>query len=432
MHGLDPARILCGAGSDEVIAFLTQAYAGPGREVIHSRHGFGMYRISALAAGATPVEVREAERHTDVDAILAACSDRTALVFLADPNNPTGTMIAASEVARLAAGLPPQALLVLDGAYADFVPGFDGHAGLVDARDNVVMTRTFSKIYGLGGLRVGWGYAPAHVIDVLNRLRGPFNLSTTALVTAEAAVRDTAHTAMCRDENTRNRQALAAALEAPASRPIRPRPTSSSPASATRPRRRPATAHSASAGSSSAGRRASSCRMPAHHRRRRRGLRARRRGSRRLRPGARLMRYRHVALIGLGLIASSISHAIRRTGAPVRITGYARTAETRAEAARLGLAEIRDTAAEAVAGADLVVLCVPVGAMEGVASEIAPSLKPGATVSDVGSVKRAVISAVAPHIPVGVHFIPGHPLAGTEHSGPAPASPSSSTTAGAC
>ena len=130
------------------------------------------------------------------------------------------------------------------------------------------------------------------------------------------------------------------------------------------------------------------------------------------------MRYRHVALIGLGLIASSISHAIRRTGAPVRITGYARTAETRAEAARLGLAEIRDTAAEAVAGADLVMLCVPIGAMEGVASEIAPSLKPGATVSDVGSVKRAVISAVAPHIPEGVHFIPGHPLAGTEHSGP--------------
>ena len=130
------------------------------------------------------------------------------------------------------------------------------------------------------------------------------------------------------------------------------------------------------------------------------------------------MRYRHVALIGLGLIASSISHAIRRAGAPVRVTGYARTAETRAEAARLGLAEIRDTASEAVAGADLVVLCVPVGAMEGVATEIAASLKPGATVSDVGSVKRAVISAVAPHIPEGVHFIPGHPLAGTEHSGP--------------
>ena len=123
MHGLDPARIVCGAGSDEIIAFLSQAYAGPGREVIHTEHGFGMYRISALAAGATPVEVRERERHTDVDAILAACTERTALVFIANPNNPTGTMIAASEVARLAAGLPPQALLVLDGAYAEYVEG---------------------------------------------------------------------------------------------------------------------------------------------------------------------------------------------------------------------------------------------------------------------------------------------------------------------
>jgi cyclohexadieny/prephenate dehydrogenase len=131
-----------------------------------------------------------------------------------------------------------------------------------------------------------------------------------------------------------------------------------------------------------------------------------------------VIRYRHVALIGLGLIASSISHAIRRTGAPVRITGTARTAETRAEAARLGLAEIRETAAEAAAGADLVILCVPVGAMGEVTAEIAPHLAPGATVTDVGSVKRAVIAAVGPALPEGVHFIPGHPLAGTEHSGP--------------
>ena len=128
---------------------------------------------------------------------------------------------------------------------------------------------------------------------------------------------------------------------------------------------------------------------------------------------------RHVALIGLGLIASSISHAIRRSGAEVRITGHARTATTRAEAARLGLAEVFDTAAEAVEGADLVILCVPVGAMAEVAAEIAPRLKPGATVTDVGSVKRAVIDAVTPHLPDGVAFIPGHPLAGTEHSGPA-------------
>ena len=132
-----------------------------------------------------------------------------------------------------------------------------------------------------------------------------------------------------------------------------------------------------------------------------------------------MIRYRHVALIGLGLIASSLAHAIRRSGAPVRISGFARTAETRAEAARLGLAEVHESAAAAVAGADLVILCVPVGAMGEVAAEIAPHLAPGATVTDVGSVKGAVIAAVGPVMPEGVHFIPGHPLAGTEHSGPA-------------
>lgn len=214
VHGLDPARIICGAGSDEIIAFLAQAYAGPGTEVIHTEHGFGMYRISALAAGATPVEVRERARHTDVDAILAAASERTALVFVANPNNPTGTMIPAAEIERLAAGLPARTLLVLDGAYAEYVEGFDGHAALVEARDNVLMTRTFSKIHGLGGLRVGWGYGPAHVIDVLNRVRGPFNLSSPALAAAAAAARDTGWTERCRDENRRNRAALAAALAA--------------------------------------------------------------------------------------------------------------------------------------------------------------------------------------------------------------------------
>lgn len=213
VHGLDAGRIVCGAGSDEIIAFLCQTYAGRGLEVIHTEHGFGMYRIGALAAGATPVEVPEATRRTDVDAILAAATERTALVFVANPNNPTGTMIPESEVARLAGGLPPQALLVLDGAYAEYVEGFDGHAALVDARDNVVMTRTFSKIHGLGGLRVGWGYGPAHVIEALNRVRGPFNLATAALVAAEAAILDTAFTTRCRAENAANRAWLAAALE---------------------------------------------------------------------------------------------------------------------------------------------------------------------------------------------------------------------------
>jgi histidinol-phosphate aminotransferase len=212
VHRLDAARIICGAGSDEIITFLCQAYAGPRDEVVFTEHGFLMYRISTLAVGATPVEVAERERTADVDAILAACNRRTKLVFLANPNNPTGTMVSAAEVARLAENLPPQALLVLDGAYAEFVEGYDGGAALVDARDNVVMTRTFSKIYGLGGLRIGWGYGPRHVIDVLNRIRGPFNLSATQQETAEAAVRDQDYVAKCRSENARMRNWLAGAL----------------------------------------------------------------------------------------------------------------------------------------------------------------------------------------------------------------------------
>ena len=212
IHGLDPARIVCGVGSDEIIAFLCQGYAGPGDEVIHTEHGFAMYRISTLANGATPVEVPERERVTDVDAILAACTEATRLVFVANPNNPTGTMIGEAELRRLAEGLPDRALLVIDGAYAEYVEGYDGGAALVESCDNVVMTRTFSKLHGLGGLRVGWGYGPAHVVDVLNRLRGPFNLSHAALVTAEAAIRDTAWAAKCREDNTRLRAWLAEAL----------------------------------------------------------------------------------------------------------------------------------------------------------------------------------------------------------------------------
>ncbi len=211
-HGLDASRIICGVGSDEIIHFLCQAYAGPKDEVVFTEHGFLMYRISAMATGATPVEVAERDRTTDVDAILRACNRRTKLVFIANPNNPTGTMISAAEVERLAAGLPPQAILVLDGAYAEFVDNYDGGAALVAARENVVMTRTFSKIYGLGGLRVGWGYGPKAIIDVLNRIRGPFNLSNTQLDVAEAAVRDQDYVTKCRSENSKMRHWLALAL----------------------------------------------------------------------------------------------------------------------------------------------------------------------------------------------------------------------------
>jgi histidinol-phosphate aminotransferase len=211
-HGLDAARIICGVGSDEILSFLCQAYAGPGDEVIHTEHGFAMYRIYAQAAGATPVEVPERERVVDVDAILSACNEKTRLVFIANPANPTGTMIGGDQISRLAGGLPPQTLLVLDGAYAEYVEGFDGGAGFVESRDNVVMTRTFSKLYGLGGLRIGWGYGPQEVIDVLNRVRGPFNLSETQLQTAAAAVRDHEHVEKCRAENARLRVWLAEAL----------------------------------------------------------------------------------------------------------------------------------------------------------------------------------------------------------------------------
>ncbi|WP_050528777.1 histidinol-phosphate transaminase [Pseudorhodobacter aquimaris] len=211
-HGLEPERVVCGVGSDEIIHFLCQAYAGPGDEVLFTEHGFLMYRISAMAAGATPVEVVERERTTDVAALLAACTDRTKLVFIANPNNPTGTMISEAEIAQLADGLPPQAILVLDGAYAEYVDGYDGGLALIEARENVVMTRTFSKIYGLGGLRIGWGYGPKAIIDVLNRIRGPFNLSNTQLETAEAAARDQDYVARCRAENARLRVWLAEAL----------------------------------------------------------------------------------------------------------------------------------------------------------------------------------------------------------------------------
>ncbi len=212
VHGLDADRIICGAGSDEIITFLCQAYAGRGTEVLYTQHGFSMYRISALAAGAKPVVAPERDRVIDVDAILEHVTKKTRLVFIANPANPTSTMIGGNEVARLADGLPSNTLLVLDGAYAEFVDGYDGGAALVDQRPNVFMTRTFSKIYGLGGLRIGYGYGSQEVIDVLNRVRGPFNLSKTQLVTAEAAVRDTAYTEKCRAENARLRTWLAKAL----------------------------------------------------------------------------------------------------------------------------------------------------------------------------------------------------------------------------
>lgn len=209
---VDAGRLVCGNGSGELLKLLAEAYAGPGDEVIFTEHGFSMYPIYAHSCGATPVVVKEKDRVTDVDAILAACNEKTRLVYLANPSNPTGTMIGPKAIAKLAEGLPDNVLLILDGAYAEFVENYDAGAGLVDKCENVVMTRTLSKIYGLGGLRIGWAYGPKAVVDVLNRIRGPFNLSAAALAAAEAAIRDTNHTEKCRTENAKWRDWMAHGL----------------------------------------------------------------------------------------------------------------------------------------------------------------------------------------------------------------------------
>lgn len=212
IHGLQADSIICGVGSDEVIHFLCQAYAGPGDEVLYTEHGFGMYPIAAKAAGATPVVVDEDMRRVDVDALIAGITPATRLIFIANPSNPCATMIDSGDITRLADALPDQCLLVLDGAYVEFAEGYDGGKSLVEARDNVVMTRTFSKVYGLGGLRVGYGYGPRHVIDTLNRIRGPFNLSAMALAGAEAAVRDVEWVAECLRINAEERARLEGGL----------------------------------------------------------------------------------------------------------------------------------------------------------------------------------------------------------------------------
>ena len=194
-YGLDPARIVCGAGSDEVLSYLTNAYMGPGDEGIFTEHGFLVYRIAILAAGGVPVVVKETDFTANVDAILKAVTGRTKIVYLANPNNPTGTYLPFSEVKRLHAGLRPDILLVLDAAYAEYVRRNDYSSGLelVSTSDNVVMTRTFSKIHGLAALRIGWGYMPAHVADAINRIRGPFNMSAPAIAAGVAAIEDSAH-----------------------------------------------------------------------------------------------------------------------------------------------------------------------------------------------------------------------------------------------
>jgi histidinol-phosphate aminotransferase len=203
VYNLNPEQIVCGAGSDELIAFLCLAYAGEGTEVIYTEHGFLMYKIYAMAGGAVPVSVPEKGLKTDVDEILKAVTPKTRIVFMANPNNPTGSYIPKNEVMRLRKGLRDDILLVLDGAYAEYVSEGDYTAGqdIVDMGENTVMLRTFSKIYGLASLRIGWGYFPLKVADVVNRIRGAFNVSAPAIEAAAAAVRDVEFTRKAKEFN---------------------------------------------------------------------------------------------------------------------------------------------------------------------------------------------------------------------------------------
>lgn len=202
-YKVDPACLVLGAGSDELLTLLCQAYIGPGDEMVYSEHGFLIYAIATQGAGGTPVKAPEKNLKADVNALLAAVTAKTRLMFIANPNNPTGTYLTADEMAELRRELRDDVLLVVDAAYAEYVTAPDYTDGLEMARtlDNVVMTRTFSKIYGLGGARLGWGVMPKEVADVLNRIRGPFNISVPAQAAGLAAFQDQAYVERCRRHN---------------------------------------------------------------------------------------------------------------------------------------------------------------------------------------------------------------------------------------
>ncbi len=212
--GLDPARIVCGNGSDELLVLLIQAYGGPDTELIMSAHGFSIYEIAGKLAGCTICKAPERDLTTDVDAMLGLVTPRTRMVFLANPNNPTGTLLTHTEMLRLRAGLPQSVLLVVDAAYSEYVTHaeYDAGVALVDAGENTVMTRTFSKIFGLGGARLGWAYAPLPIVEVLNRMRPPFNVSSTAAAAGIAALAEPGWLEHGRAHNAQARARLALLL----------------------------------------------------------------------------------------------------------------------------------------------------------------------------------------------------------------------------
>lgn len=214
VHGLDPALIVCGTGSGELLHCIVQALAGPGDEVLASRYSFSLYPLLARKVGATPVFAEPEGYGASVDSLLAAVTPATRVVLLDNPNNPVGTFLPPAEVARLHAGLPPHVLLVVDEAYAEYVdPAFQTQAfALAAAHENVLVSRTFSKAYGLASERVGWVTGAAHLVDLVNRLRGAFNVSVSGQKAAIAALSDQAFVAASRDHNTRERARLAEAI----------------------------------------------------------------------------------------------------------------------------------------------------------------------------------------------------------------------------
>ena len=216
LHGIDPARIVMGTGSDELLNLAAQAYAGVGDEVAYVRYGFSVYDIAARRCGATPIVAPDADYGSDVNALLALVTPNTRVVFIANPNNPTGSFLASGEVARLHAALPSDVLLVLDQAYGEYVApeDDDGALALACTHDNVLVTRTFSKIYGLAGERIGWATGAAALVDTLNRIRGPFNISNTGQAMALAALEDQAFVEASRLHNAAERARFVTALEA--------------------------------------------------------------------------------------------------------------------------------------------------------------------------------------------------------------------------
>jgi len=227
IHGIDPARIVMGTGSDELLHLAAQGYAGVGDEVIYVRYGFSVYDIAARRCGATPVVAPDADYGTDVDALVALVTERTRVVFLANPNNPTGSFLPQGEIARLHAALPSSVLLVVDQAYGEYVApeDEDGALALAAVHDNVLVTRTFSKIYGLAGERIGWATGAAPLVDTLNRIRGPFNVSNSGQAMALAAVEDQSFVEHARRHNAAERARFVAALGALGNHGLRPLPS---------------------------------------------------------------------------------------------------------------------------------------------------------------------------------------------------------------